>query len=389
MNSFKRKLKKVYIYSRELILLIVLYPISHWWGKNKKIYLFSERGYEARDNGLYMYRYFKEKHPEKQAYYVIGKGSEDMKNVEKYGNLIYHNSIKHHILFYAAKYCISTHIFGYTPNIDFYAHLIRRGNFKDKIKISVKHGIDTNNIVLSYAEYTCLDLRVAGAKPEYDFVLENFHYTDKQVKYTGLARFDGLHKFKTANQILVMPTWRKYLYQLSKKDFVNSQYYREWSSFLLSKHTAELLEKYDTKIVFYPHYELQKYIDLFKSESDRIIIADKEHYDVQTLLKESKLLITDFSSVYFDFAYMKKPLIYYQFDKEKFHSEHYGKGYFVEETMGFGDVVYDLESLFSSLEKSLKKDCKMEDIYSNRVGSFFELHDDKNCERIYDEIMKL
>ena len=377
------------VFLKEIFLLILFYPVAHIAGKGKNIYLFSERGLEARDNGLYMYRYFRKNHPEKKAYYVIGKKSEDYKNVEKYGNLIFYNSIKHHFMFYAAKYCISTHIFGYTPNIDFYARLFKRGLFKDKIKISLKHGIDKDDIPESYAENTCLDLRISGAKPEYDFVLKTFHYNENQLKYTGLARFDGLHDFRTRNRVLVMPTWRSYLYLESKKDFINSEYYKEWSGFLCSKKTAEILEKYDMDLVFYPHYELQKYVKLFKSESERIIIADKENYDVQALLKESKLLVTDFSSVYFDFAYMYKPLIYFQFDKEEYLKKHYHKGYFIEETMGFGKVVYDHDSLIKAFESCLEDNCIMKDIYVKRVKKFFELHDQKNCERIYNEITKL
>lgn len=41
-------------------------------------------------------------------------------------------------------------------------------------------------------------------------------------------------------------------------------------------------------------------------------------YDVQQLLKESLLLITDYSSVFFDMMYMNKPVIFYQFDENQY-----------------------------------------------------------------------
>lgn len=52
----------------------------------------------------------------------------------------------------------------------------------------------------------------------------------------------------------------------------------------------------------------QKYAEIylvFKTESKHVKIADWEHYDVQQLLKESAFLITDYSSIFNDFAYMK------------------------------------------------------------------------------------
>ena len=39
-------------------------------------------------------------------------------------------------------------------------------------------------------------------------------------------------------------------------------------------------------------------------------------------------MITDYSSVFFDFSYMRKPVIFYQFDEKKFRKAQYAEGYF-------------------------------------------------------------
>ena len=62
------------------------------------------------------------------------------------------------------------------------------------------------------------------------------------------------------------------------------------------------------------------------------------------MLKESSMLITDYSSVFFDVAYMHKPIIYYQFDRDAFRQGHYQEGYFSYDD-GFGPVAFDTESL--------------------------------------------
>ena len=70
------------------------------------------------------------------------------------------------------------------------------------------------------------------------------------------------------------------------------------------------------RVVFKPHPELvknigeteERYIELFDIP-DNIYVSYDESY--QELLNNSSLMVTDYSSVYFDFAYLKKPVIYY------------------------------------------------------------------------------
>jgi CDP-glycerol glycerophosphotransferase (TagB/SpsB family) len=134
---------------------------------------------------------------------------------------------------------------------------------------------------------------------------------------------------------------------------------------------------------------MQKYRKYFTTDSRSVVIASIEEYDIQTLLKESKLLITDYSSVFFDFAYMNKPTIYYQFDEEDFFGSQYDKGYFDYRDNGFGDVVTQKRALLEAIKKVVNNNFEMEEKYKERIKGFFVLHDEKNRERIYNEIIKL
>ena len=389
MRVFLRRVKKFFVFLYESIILVLFYPLSCLFNGNKKIYLFSERGHEARDNGYHLFKYFCQNHPELECYYVLDRKSQDLQKVSELGKTVYFGSLKHHIIFYSAHCCISTHIYGYTPNIDFYARLFRAGLFSKKKTVSIKHGISQNDSPQLYAENVKLSLIISGARPEYEYFLEHFHYTADKLKYTGLARFDALYDFKIERQILVMPTWRNFLYLMNGREFLESDYYKRWSALLGDKELLSLLKQNGIKLVFYPHYEMQKYVASFKNISENIVIADKEHYDVQPLLKESALLITDYSSVFFDFAYMKKPSVYYQFDKEMFYGNHYKKGYFDHETMGFGEVTQSHDDLIDIIKSYVDNNFAMKPEYEKRASTFFELHDDRNCERICDEILKL
>ncbi|WP_186305442.1 CDP-glycerol glycerophosphotransferase family protein, partial [Campylobacter coli] len=105
---------------------------------------------------------------------------------------------------------------------------------------------------------------------------------------------------------------------------------------------------------------------------------------LQELFCNSSLMITDYSSVAFEMAYLNKPVIYYQFDHEEFFSSHtYQKGYFNYKKDGFGPVVKDEEKLFKELENLIRNDCKPFGIYKDNIDSTFAFKDGKCCERNY------
>ena len=267
---------------------------------------------------------------------------------------------------------------------------------KKKKKAFIRHGITKETIETSMYKNTKCDLFICGAKPEYEFVKSTFGYPEENVQYTGLARFDNLHENITKNQILVMPTWRKWIpsttwksesLEKCRETFLQSEYFDRYNSLINSSKLIDLLEQHDLELIFYPHYEMQVYIDLFETKSNRVTIAKKDEYDVQQLLKESKIMITDYSSVAFDFAYMRKLVIYYQFDEDEYYKNHYQKGYFDYEEHGFGPVVKQLDELETHLGEILNENTDYP--YKDRCELFFEKYDNKNSERIYNAIDNL
>ena len=158
---------------------------------------------------------------------------------------------------------------------------------------------------------------------------------------------------------------------------------------LRSSEIEEWLANAGMELVFYPHRNMQKFISFFKTESQHVKIADWEHYDVQQLLKESAFLITDYSSIFNDFAYMRKPMIYYQFDNEKFRKAQYEEGYFSFKEDGFGPVCETFEELKTALKRAIDENLKNPEVYLNREKEFFTIWDTDNCKRNYEEIRKL
>ena len=364
------------------------YPLGRLKYANKEIYLISERGVDARDNGYWFFRYLRTRQPHKEAYFVLSKKSPDYKKVADLGNVVRYRSLKHYLLFIGAKYKISTHIMGFSPNMSFYNSFNWKHRIKGKL-VFLQHGVIINNLTGVYQEKTKIDLFVCGAQPEYEYIKKEFHYTGNEVVYTGLARYDGLHDIEIKKQILIMPTWRVYLKTLNKKALPQSDYFKHWNGVLTNRDLINELEKNNINLVFYPHYEMQPYIKGFHTVSPRIKIAEFKKYDVQTLLKESAFLVTDYSSIFFDFAYMQKPLAYYQFDFDKFTKEHYKQGYFDYNTAGFGPVFKTESELVEYLVKKITDGFAQDDCYKARCKDFFPLRDQNNCQRIFEEIAKL
>ncbi len=367
--------------------------------KYKDAWLICERGTEARDNAYWMFKYIREKHPEQKIYYIIDKrNKKDYEKVKVLGDVIQFKSFEHKMAFIFSKMYISTHI-GYMTDWSYllYKKLFDRKNKKKYVFL--QHGIikaDLSDILNK--QINQIDLFITSTKEERENILNNpnYGYKPEEVVLTGLARYDNLNNYKVKEQILLMPTWRNYLVSPSYKKeksgfeeiFLKSEYYKTYKSLLNSDKLKELLKKYKIKLIFYPHYEMQKYIKFFENDNKDIVIASKENSDVQKLLKESKILITDFSSIYFDFAYMKKPEIFYQFDKKSFNENQY-KILKEDYENSFGDIVETEEGVIQKLETILKRNCQMEEKYIKSVENTFEYNDNNNCKRIYDEIIKL
>ena len=209
------------------------------------------------------------------------------------------------------------------------------------------------------------------------------------VRLLGLCRYDELYKIeKPSNKILIMPTWRHELSNADKKQFKESEYFKTYSHLLKSERLNSILEKYDYEVLFYPHMELQKFIDCFEG-TDRVKIVHFSDSTVQSLLINSDVLITDFSSVFFDYAYMGKPMLFYQFDEESFRKNHYSEGYFNYSRDAFGDVVKTEDSLLSELNNILANGAAVEDKYMDRINAFFTLRDKNNSKRNFDAIEEI
>ena len=389
-----RKLKRLPVYFKNVFILAVLWPVATVLRLTNKDYrhlwLVMERGFDARDNAYWFFRYLREKQPQINARYVIDNDSPDYEKVAQLGETVPYRSIRHYLMYLAADMLISTHVQPCAPDhLMLYYHLRQVGIHPRGKEIFLQHGIIKDEMKWMRYPTMKVDFFASGGKLEYDYLVSEFGFPEGVIQYTGLCRFDNLIRGNDpSNEILVMPTWRGSDYPQGDQ-FYETAFYRQFQSMMDNPALLRLLEERDLKLIFYPHIELQKELDKFRSPSERIILASWRDYDVQALLMRCNLLITDYSSVFFDVGYMEKPVIYYQFDIDEFRKFHYQEGYFFYEEHGFGPVVETEEALINAIKECVGNDFRMQKKYLDRLAAFYPVRDEKNCERTYQILARM
>lgn len=365
-------------------------------------WLVCERGIEARDNGFAFFKYMREHYPNKEIYYLIDpKEQNDYQNVQPYGHVISYNSAEHRKAIFYAECMLSTHV-GFITPWSYVCHKAFLWWLHCPRFVLLNHGITKEDMSDKLNKrVTGVDLFIAANEQDRAMIVndDRYGYSAEEVVLTGYARYDRWQVGKEKEQILLMPTWRAYLVQKSIQNrntpkvvdgFVESDYYNAFQRLLQSSRLDDMLNQSGMTLVFYPHYEMQSALHQWTTNSKHIVFGSKQEYDIPTLMRESKVLVTDYSGVGFDFAYMYKPVLYYQFDQAQYYASHYqrSEAYNMADE-GLGQVVETEQALLDALEQIIKAQCAMPAMYKERVNAFFTYHDNDNCARIYEAVMRM
>jgi CDP-glycerol glycerophosphotransferase (TagB/SpsB family) len=136
-----------------------------------------------------------------------------------------------------------------------------------------------------------------------------------------------------------------------------------------------------------PHPNIQPYLDRLDLPA-HVEVLTYGGNDIQEVLVSAKVVVTDFSSVVFDAAYIGHPIVYYQFDQdEAFGGTHtVRQGYFSYEEDGFGPVVYTENEALSAIEGIARAGFVPSDEHAERMERAFPARDAASCRRVIDAI---
>lgn len=372
--------------------------------KRKELWLISDRLMKADDNGEAFFTYMntERERTDIRTYFVLEKASTDYKRLKKIGRVVPYHSTKHKILSLLCDKKISSQADEFVYN-RFFDLSYLYGDIQHKQKfVFLQHGVIINDSSTWLKKTdTNISLFVTATQPEYQSILDNaYGYQKRQIACTGLPRYDYLyvssHKKK---EIIFMPTWRNYLTcdfddrtdaRKLTNGFADSAYCKMYRQVFSNSRLSEAADKYHYHICLMLHPAMpRECIPYFHCAGQMEILDRNTRY--RTLYADSSLMVTDYSSAVFDFAYLRKPVLYYQQDVAEFFSGRHvcNRGYFNYERDGFGEVEYTADALIDRIIEYMKNGCPLKECYRKRIEKTFLYSDQKNCQRVYEEIQKL
>lgn len=367
------------------------------YGK-KKIWMFYDKIYKGGDSAEYIYKYASRFDDGIDKYYLIDKNCPDRKRLEKEGyKPLIRGSFKHRLIFLYADMMIVSNstVFAFNDQgmkmsayirdlAKFHVACVQHGMSVQKIAIAQKRLRDNTRLYFCASKYEIENL----SHPVYDYVGYD------ALKLTGVPRYDGLIN-NDQKIILISPTWRMQSAMLVTKNegvardynpnFKNTSYFKVYNSLINDKRLIDAAKKYGYRINYVLHPIVSPQADDFDKNDYVDIIPATGDMSYEKIFCESSLMVTDFSGVQFDFAYMRKPLVYLHHNDIP---QHYEEGTFHYDTMAFGEICHDNDELVDVLCEYMANGCRMKDEYRRRADDFFEYDDHDNCRRIYEEMIK-
>ena len=364
------------------IIYLLIYPFM----RNKRIWVFMDLPDMADDNARHLFTYAQDMDKDIIKYFTLNKDSKDWYDMKRIGKVIPYKSIRHRVLALYAEKIITSHpdnniIYPFWGNYPYFAGLLKSST------IFLQHGITKDNVSTWLNEYDKhLMMFLTSSKHEYKSIFEYpYNYKKEVVKLLGFPRFDSLEKKEDRRQIFIMPSWRRYLRFKSNEFILNSQHFKRFNSLINNEKLIEAAKKYNYELIFKPHPNVYEYIDLF--DRNDYVKIDYKHEKYQNAFNHGSLLVTDYSSVAFDFAYLKKPVLYYHYSRD--YHFNINESYFDYESMGFGEVCRSEDELVNQIIEYMKNECQIKEKYENRVKAYFLYDDNNNCMRVYNAIKRL
>lgn len=216
-------------------------------------------------------------------------------------------------------------------------------------------------------KYNKENIIIEEGYPRNDFLI---NYTQKDV---DRVRKD-LNIPKNKKIILYAPTWRDNQHESG----VGYVYEPE-----INFKKLQILFGEDYILLFRSHYFIANYINL--DEYKGFVYNVSQYDDINDLYIISDLLITDYSSVFFDYAILKRPIIFYMYDLKEYKNKL--RDFYINLKELPGPIVENEKDLVKEI-KSIDKNKK---IYFNTYKKFNEkfnyLEDGNATERVVEKIL--
>ena len=295
------------------------------------VWLFGENeGNTSNNNSYYMWEQVVDVKDEIEKYFVVSKTKNNVERISKLSkykqeHVIWKNSAKHWKLYFAASmYWVSL---SYKDVMPSKLLMLKTKMGPKKPIIYLQHGTlaikkvgyTGNSYGNSMFRFMVYNEKIIPALKEYNEFKDYQLY--KQIyhpRYKELLRIsDEYKKNKTDDkkQILFFMTWREYFGNNKQTD----EFITKIEKLLTNKKMQNYLVKnnYSIKLCLHQFFNETNKLNKLKKLSNVSVVTPKQ-VDVMYELATSDVLITDYSSVGFDFSFLNKPVVLYQPDLETY-----------------------------------------------------------------------
>ena len=295
--------------------------VRGWWRRltergRRPLWVIGERPERFQDTAFAFFAWASENLPGVDVRAVVAADSPDAARAARHGTVLHAGTVEHARAVLRADRIIGSH----HPD---YLYPLRSDAFRRDVRglrVFLQHGVmGTKWMANLYGRGAAgfeTDLVIASSERERDLLVRDFGYTPRQIAVTGLARFDTLLSPgpAPARRLLVIPTWRDWL--TDPDEYAASDYHAQWHGLLTDPRFTELCEQAGLEVVLSLHPNMRAFVGSF--EDAGVTVVHPGERAVQDMIIDSAVLLTDFSSVGFDAALLHRPVLYFQFDRDRF-----------------------------------------------------------------------
>ncbi len=307
---------------------------------------------------------------------------------EKYRkNVLIKNSFKHYLYFFKAKTFIGTETLVHSIDLKTFNKLaLMKIADKRKNYVFLQHGVMYMVSLDSEARkmFKRQNLKgkyrvVVSSQAEADHFVEFGRHDYEDLYISGLPKFDKNILNPDADKIIIMPTWRPWEINTARDNFLETSYFK-----MIMKIFDSVPDELKDKVVILPHpLIINELKNLPKAVTDTIVTDAK--YDL--LLRQARVLITDYSSIAYDAFYRGSRVIFYWEEKDECISM-YGPTtkLMLNEDNVYGDCFYNTDGLREAIKDNYDNPQKEE--YVEKYRKIVQFYDGKNTERLINFLKK-
>lgn len=395
-NAFKRRRKEGKIASAAHYYLknkkkLLIRAMTTCFKPKREIWLYYDCKGVKKDNGYYQFAHDSKINDGVKRYYVSNNEKEFNKKVfgRNQRGFIRFSSLKHKLLYLRASKVITAYI-EHNNCCPFSAK-----TYSDYLDIAtipevvyLQHGVLHAHMPWKYSyDRLFFDREVVSTKYELNNLTSNYCFEKSHIIQAGMPRYDYIDQNASSKRmILYAPSWRSYLVGAAHTDyaaidevFLDSEFYKETSSLLGSRELQSALDDGDYVLNFQLHPIMKKYEKYYLPfASGRIRIGETNP------ASDYRIFITDFSSLVYDYAYLKRAIIYFVPDYVKFKA---GMNLYREVDLkfedGLGEFCQTSIEASAALVDLIANNGKPKGKYLSKLDGFFLHYDSNQCERIY------